>query len=130
MKKILFLIAGFLLLGLGFVGIALPVLPTTPFVLAASFCFVKSSSRMHRWIMANRFFGPRIERLQNGKGLTKKEKLITVSVASAFILLAMVMMHSLHLRIFLAVLLVVKYFVFWRVIPTAKPAPVTGVPDA
>ncbi|MDR3304268.1 MAG: YbaN family protein [Treponema sp.] len=130
MKKILFLIAGFLFLGLGFVGIALPVLPTTPFILAASFCFVKSSRRMHRWIMTNRFFGPRIERLQNGKGLTKKEKLITVSVASAFILLAMALIQSLHLRIFLAVLLVVKYFVFWRVIPTAKPAPLIGAPDA
>jgi uncharacterized membrane protein YbaN (DUF454 family) len=121
LKKILLLIAGFLFLGLAFVGIVLPGLPATPFVLAASFCFVRSSRRMHRWVMTNRFLGPRIKRLQSGKGLTKKEKIIIVATASAMMLLAIYLSPSPHLRIFLAILIVVKYIVFWRFIPTAAP---------
>jgi uncharacterized membrane protein YbaN (DUF454 family) len=62
-SKVLLIAAGALSLALGVVGIVLPVLPTTPFLLLASFCFLKSSRRLHRWIMENRHFGPRIRRI-------------------------------------------------------------------
>jgi uncharacterized membrane protein YbaN (DUF454 family) len=118
-SKLLFIIGGFILLALGIVGIVLPVLPTTPFLLAASFCFMKSSARLYRWIMANRFFGPRIERIR-GAGLTKREKISIYLFACALIVPVIVLTASLHLRIFLAVLLAVKAVVFLR-IRTAPP---------
>jgi uncharacterized membrane protein YbaN (DUF454 family) len=121
LSKILFTLAGFVCLALGILGIALPVLPATPFLLAASFCFLKSSARLYRWIMTNRFLGPRIERIRS-QGLTGKEKLSIYLFACALIIPVIVLTGSLHLRIFLAVLLLIKGIVFLRL----KTAPGRG----
>ena len=58
--KHLFVVAGWLCLGCGVVGIFLPLLPTTPFVLLAAFCFSKGSDALHRWLLSQRTFGPLI----------------------------------------------------------------------
>ncbi|MDR2029018.1 MAG: YbaN family protein [Treponema sp.] len=113
-SKLLLIMAGFILVGLGIAGIVLPVLPTTPFLLGASFCFLKSSPRLYRWIMGNRFLGPRIERIR-GAGLTAREKVSIYLFACALITPVIVLSHSLHLRIFLVLLLVVKAIVFLRI---------------
>ena len=112
-SKVLFVIAGFIFVALGVIGIVLPVLPATPFLLAASICFLKSSARLYGWIMTNRFFGPRIERIR-GAGLTAKEKISIYIFACALIIPVIILSRSLHLRIFLVVLLVVKAVVFLR----------------
>jgi uncharacterized membrane protein YbaN (DUF454 family) len=117
--KPLFIMGGFILLALAVAGIVLPVLPATPFLLGASFCFMKSSDRLYKWIMDNRFFGPRIKRIR-GAGLTKKEKISIYLFACALITPVIILTPSLHLRIFLVILLAVKAFVFIR-IKTAPP---------
>jgi uncharacterized membrane protein YbaN (DUF454 family) len=113
-SKLLFIIGGCIFVALGIAGIVLPVLPATPFLLAASFCFLKGSPRLYRWIMSNRFFGPRIERIR-GAGLTAKEKISIYLFACALIIPVIVLSHSLHLRIFLVLLLVIKAVVFLRI---------------
>lgn len=118
-QKILLIGAGFLLLGLAAAGIVLPVLPATPFLLAASFCFMKSSERLYRLIMNSRLFGPRLARIKSGEGLTAKEKIIIYLTAFACIMPVIILTKSLHLRIFLAALLVVKGIVFLKM-KTAK----------
>ena len=114
LQKIALVAAGFLLLGLGAAGIILPVLPATPFLLAASFCFMKSSDRLHHWLMANRFFGPRLKRLTSGAGLTAREKIVIYLTAFACIMPVIVLTQSPHLRLFLAALLLVKAVVFLK----------------
>ena len=51
MTRVAFLIAGWLAFGLGSLGVILPVLPTTPFMLLAAFCFAKASPRLHGWLV-------------------------------------------------------------------------------
>ncbi len=119
LSRIFFVILGLFFLFLGIIGILLPVLPTTPFLLAASFCFLKGSSRLHLWLTSHPVWGPRIERIRNGGGLTLKEKIISFSLAFCMITPIIIFSSSLHLRIFLAVLLIVKAIVFIR-IRTAK----------
>jgi uncharacterized membrane protein YbaN (DUF454 family) len=123
-SKVLLIAAGALSLALGVVGIVLPVLPTTPFLLLASFCFLKSSRRLHRWIMENRHFGPRIRRITES-GLTRGEKISIYVLVLAMLTPVFILSHSLHLRIFLLVLMTAKAVFFFRI----KTAPRRGSPD-
>ena len=113
-KKIGLIVAGCICTALGVLGALLPVLPATPFLLAASFCFMKSSGRLYAWLMGNRFLGPRLERLKSGRGLTAREKIIIYCTAFACIVPVIILTRSLHLRIFLIVLLAVKGIVFLK----------------
>ena len=56
-----YIAVGWLCLGLGFIGIFLPLLPTTPFVLLAAFCFSRGSTTLHRWLLEQKTFGPMIQ---------------------------------------------------------------------
>ena len=58
MSRYLYVLTGLLCLGCGFLGIFLPLLPTTPFVLLAAFCFSRGSQTLHRWLLTQRTFGP------------------------------------------------------------------------
>ena len=58
MIKLLYNTAGCICVGLAFLGLFLPLLPTTPFLLLATFCFSRGSARMHQWLMSHRTMGP------------------------------------------------------------------------
>ncbi len=71
----LWALAGIVALGLGIVGIFLPVLPTTPLVLLAAFCFGKGSPQLRRWITAHRTFGPMIDDWETTGAIPRKVKI-------------------------------------------------------
>jgi uncharacterized membrane protein YbaN (DUF454 family) len=79
MKKAAYGSLGFIFLALGITGIFLPVLPTTPFMLLASFFFLRSSERMHRWITNHKVFGPPIKNYMKYRGMRKSTKVKAVS---------------------------------------------------
>jgi len=78
--RTLWFIAGTICLVLGAIGIVLPILPTTPFLLAAAACYYKSSDRMHSWLLNNKWFGEYIRNYTEGKGLPMKTKIIALSL--------------------------------------------------
>ena len=78
--RALFFVAGTISLSLGAIGIVLPVLPTTPFLLLALACYFRSSPRMTRWMLTNRYFGKYIQRYKEGKGIPLKTKLFAITV--------------------------------------------------
>ncbi len=78
MIKILFNIAGTVALTLAVIGIFLPLLPTTPFLLLASACYVRGSDRLHRWLMRNKLLGPYLACLHNGSGIPLRAKIIAL----------------------------------------------------
>ena len=91
--RTLWFIAGTICVVLGAIGIVLPILPTTPFLLAAAACYYKSSPRMHSWLLNNKWFGEYIRNYTEGKGLTKKTKItaltvlwVTISYSTVFML--------------------------------------------
>lgn len=78
--KALWFAAGLICLVLGAIGMALPILPTTPFLLASAACFCKSSSKMYNWLLNNKWFGEYIKNYREGRGLPMKTKTTALTV--------------------------------------------------
>lgn len=74
----LFKFLGVFFVALAILGAALPVLPTTPFLLVAASCFAKSSPRMHKMLLSNRVFGPLIRDWQMHRSIPKKGKIAAI----------------------------------------------------
>jgi uncharacterized membrane protein YbaN (DUF454 family) len=70
---------GFLFMFLAVLGAILPVVPTTPFLLATAFFFFRSSARFYHWLMYNRLFGQYLQNYKSGKGIPLKIKLLALS---------------------------------------------------
>lgn len=78
--QILLIIAGTFFVGLGIVGIFVPVLPTTPFLLLAAACYARSSQRFYGWLLNNKWFGSYIRNYLEKKGVPLKVKVATVTL--------------------------------------------------
>ncbi|MBT6204201.1 MAG: YbaN family protein [Rhodospirillaceae bacterium] len=74
---------GFAALVLAILGVALPLLPTTPFLLVAAFAFARSSDRWHRWLREHRVFGPLIADWQEHGAIDRRTKLLSVLAMAA-----------------------------------------------
>jgi len=100
--RILLLGLGHVSVGLGVIGIFLPLLPTTPFLLLAAWCYSRSSERFHTWLLTNRWFGDYIRNYQEGKGIPLRTKIYALSLLWATILLSVVLIiDSLLVRVLL-----------------------------
>ena len=78
--RVFWLTIGFLSLGLGIIGILLPVLPTTPFVLLAAFCFAKSSEKFHSMLVNHKTFGPLIKDWDEYGAINRNAKILAVTM--------------------------------------------------
>lgn len=78
--KIILNIVGSISLVLGVLGIFLPLLPATPFLLLASACYLRGSDRLYRWLMNNKVLGTYIKNIQQRRGIPLRAKLITVAI--------------------------------------------------
>lgn len=74
------LIAGWTALALGTVGVFLPLIPTTPFILVAAWCFSKGSERMHRWLLEHRRFGPMVRDWERYGVIRLRAKVLATAV--------------------------------------------------
>lgn len=83
--NVLWITAGWISVALGVVGIFLPLLPTTPFLLLGAFCFSKGSERLHHWLMTHPKLGPPIHNWQHNRAISRRIKwLATASIAAVF----------------------------------------------
>ena len=78
--RILLIIAGTFFAGLGIVGIFMPVLPTTPFLLLAAACYARSSQRLYGWLISNKWFGNYVKSYLERKGIPLKVKVLTITI--------------------------------------------------
>lgn len=116
--------AGLLALGLGALGAVLPLLPTTPFILLAAFCFARSSPRLHDWLVGHRIFGPLIGNWEREGAISRRVKIIavaTMAVTPVITLLIGAPLWALLAQI--AVLACAAAFVLTRPEPSSGTAP-------
>lgn len=96
-----FFFAGTTSLVLGAVGIVLPVLPTTPFLLLALACYLRSSEHMTHWMLNNKYFGKYIRNYRAGKGIPLKTKLIAITTLWITISISSIIILNLWVALFL-----------------------------
>lgn len=118
--QILWLLAAFFTLALGAVGVLLPVLPTTPFLLLSSFCFARGSERFHRWFLNTKLYRNHLDSFVRDRAMTLKTKFCILLPASAMLLIAMYMMSNLPGRLFILFLIFFKYIHFFTKIRTVR----------
>ena len=78
MTKTVYLVAGFLFVGIAALGFVLPVLPGTPFLLLAAWCFARSSERWHRWLLNSELFGPIISNWEENRCISIRTKMVAI----------------------------------------------------
>lgn len=115
----LFKIVGIFFVGLAFIGVFLPLLPTTPFLLVATACFAKSSPRLHQMLLTNKIFGPMIYHWQTTRSIPKRAKVIALLSMVVAVLWSVFILPTIGLKI-LVICLVALPFIFIFRLPIAK----------
>ena len=110
--KTLYLIIGFLFFGLGAIGVILPVLPTTPFLLVASYCFARGSKRFNDWFLSTKIYQKHLDSFVKERAMTLKTKISLLSFASAMLILAFCLVDVIYARILSIAVMIFKYYYF------------------
>ena len=88
--RYLLLVIGFIFVAVGFIGVLVPGLPTTVFMIMAAWCFAKSSPRFERWVLQLPGIGKFVQDHRSGLGMPRKSKLIAITMMSLAVVLSIV----------------------------------------
>ena len=116
--RLIWLSAGCLSLVLGIIGIALPLLPTTPFLLLAAYCFARGSTKLHQWLVNHPRFGPPIRDWETYRAISKRGKqLAMVGIVAVFVISILAGVATYVIAIQAVVLSAVSLFILTRPVP-------------
>ena len=118
--KILLNIAGVIALLLAILGLFLPLLPTTPFLLLASWCFARGSRRLHGWLLSHRVFGEYLRNFEAGRGIPLKAKIVATLMLWGSLVMAMRRFEGWILPALLALTGACVSLYLWRFLPTLR----------
>lgn len=121
-KKLLYLALGWVCLGLGTLGVVLPLLPTVPFYLATMFCFSKGSQRLHDWFMTTRLYQNFVVPFREKGGMSLRNKLTAMITVTLLLGFGFWMMDAVPVgRAVAALVWLGHVYVLFRRIPTLAP---------
>lgn len=120
-KKYFYITLGFIALGLGLIGVILPILPTTPFLLVTSFCFAKGSERFHTWFTNTNIYKKHLESFVKERAMTLKQKVVLLSFVNFMLAFPLILVDVLPMRITIIVLIIIKLYYFIFKVKTITP---------
>lgn len=119
-RKIIYITIGLIAFGLGAIGVIFPILPTTPFLLLASCCFLKGSTRFNKWFKNTKIYKKHLERFVNEKAMTLKQKIIILVFADTIMLMPCILIDNKLMRIVIIIVMLLKLYYFIFKIKTIK----------
>ncbi|MBO1510233.1 YbaN family protein [Metabacillus bambusae] len=119
-KNYIYIIFGFIFLGLGMFGIILPLLPTTPLLLLASVCFVRGSKKFEVWFKGTNLYKKHLEEFVKNRAMTKRQKMTILFFADCMIAIPFILLDNFLIRVLLILIVGYKYYYFFCKINTIK----------
>lgn len=119
--RIVFVALGFLFCGLGAIGVFVPVLPTVPFLLLASFFFAKGSKRFTLWFESTKLYQDNLESYLRHRSMTRKTKLKILTLATLMMGVSAIFVPSIAAKVFLIAFILIMHYYFARHIKTITP---------
>ena len=117
-KRLTLILIGFISLALGALGIFVPLLPTTPFLLLSAFAFANSSERMHQWLLDHNIFGPLIDNWRQHRAISRRAKVVSIlSMVAILMISVLVPVPTYIILIQVFVLSTTAIFVLSRPLP-------------
>ena len=110
--KIIFIILGTLSLGIGILGIILPILPTTPFLLLTAYCYAKGSTRFNQWFIHTKLYKKHLESFVKDKSMTRRQKWTLMIVVDVMLMITFFLTSNLAVKILIIVLIALKHLYF------------------
>lgn len=115
MQRTILIIIGWLAVALGTLGVVLPLLPTTPFILLAAWCFARSSPRFHHWLLYRSWFGGYLRFWQQHKAMPKGVKPRAILLILVTFAVSLWLVKMAWVRILLLVILSCLLIFMWRI---------------
>lgn len=120
MKKFLLIFFGLIFVALGTIGIFVPGLPTTIFMILAAYCFVRSSEKLYRWVIENKFVGDKVKHFMETKTIPLRGKIHSISGMWIMVILSIILLNvSIVIKVIIAIAAIIGTVVILSY-PTAK----------
>ncbi len=110
--KLIYFIIGLTTLLLGAIGVILPILPTTPFLLITAYCFAKASNKVNKWFLSTSLYHNHLESFVQKRAMTLITKISILSFASFMLAFPLFLSQNLHVRLLIICLYIIKYYYF------------------
>ncbi|HEP0497834.1 TPA: DUF454 family protein [Enterobacter kobei] len=115
MQRTILIIIGWLAVVLGTLGVVLPLLPTTPFILLAAWCFARSSPRFHHWLLYRSWFGGYLRHWQKHRAMPPDAKPRAIAVILMTFAISLWLVKMMWVRILLLIILTCLLIFMWRI---------------
>lgn len=118
--RLIYIIFGFAFMGIGAIGVVLPILPTTPFLLLALACFSRGSKRFNDWFKSTKLYKDNIADFVVNRSMSLKNKILILTFASSMLLVPLIVVDKLWVKVFVSLLIIYKYYYFTFCIKTIE----------